>query len=255
MGLLEGKIALVTGGARGLGEALCHRLHREGCRVHVADVNYEGAARVAREVAGEAHLLDVTDYGQCEAVSRDILAHDGRIDLLICNAAIVISGPAEEFDPEDWRRVIDVNLCGYFNSVKALLPCMLEHGGSIVQINSKSGKRGSAKNSAYAAGKFGGIGLTQSLALEYATRGIRVNCVCPGNMLDSPLWVNSLYDQYAQNQGLTREQIRAKYMAQSPMGRGCEYDDVCNVVVFLASDLASYMTGQATNVTGGQEMR
>ena len=95
----------------------------------------------------------------------------------------------------------------------------------------------------------------QSVALEMAEYGVRVNSVCPGNMLDSPLWVNSLFKQYARNQGITEEEVRQKYVNQVPMRRGCSYDDVCNLVVFLASDQSSYMTGQAINVTGGQEMR
>jgi sorbitol-6-phosphate 2-dehydrogenase len=127
--------------------------------------------------------------------------------------------------------------------------------GTIIQINSKSGKKGSYKNSAYAASKFAGIGFTQSLALEMAEYGVRVNAICPGNLLDSPLWVNSLYKQYARNQGITEEQVRQKYIGQVPMKRGCTYDDVANVMVFLASDQSAYMTGQAINVTGGQEMR
>jgi sorbitol-6-phosphate 2-dehydrogenase len=125
----------------------------------------------------------------------------------------------------------------------------------IIEINSKSGKKGSFRNSAYASSKFGGIGLTQSLALELAPHGIRVNAVCPGNLLDSPLWVDSLYEQYAKRWEMTVEEVRRKYEEQVPLGRGCSYDDVCNVVVFLASDESSYMTGQAVNVTGGQEMR
>ena len=127
--------------------------------------------------------------------------------------------------------------------------------GNIIQINSKSGKKGSYKNSAYATSKFGGIGLTQSLALELAEHGIRVNAICPGNLLDSPLWTNSLFKQYARNQGITEEEVRQKYLNQVPLGRSCQYEDIANVMVFLASDEASYMTGQAINVTGGQEMR
>ena len=127
--------------------------------------------------------------------------------------------------------------------------------GVIVQINSKSGKKGSFKNSAYAASKFGGIGLTQSIALELAEFGVRVNAVCPGNLLDSPLWVDSLYTQYAARLGISEDEVRRRYVEQVPMQRGCTSEDVTNVVVFLASDQASYMTGQAINVTGGQEMR
>jgi sorbitol-6-phosphate 2-dehydrogenase len=131
---------------------------------------------------------------------------------------------------------------------------MKEKGGSIIEINSKSGKKGSFRNSAYAASKFGGIGLVQSLALELAPNNLRVNAICPGNLLDSPLWVNSLFKQYAKNQGITEEQVRQKYIDQVPLKRGCRYEDVANVLVFLASDEAVYMTGQAINVTGGQQM-
>jgi sorbitol-6-phosphate 2-dehydrogenase len=145
---------------------------------------------------------------------------------------------------------------GYFNVARAAAPVLIaQRCGAIIQINSKSGKTGSNKNSAYAASKFGGIGLTQSLALELAEHGVRVNSVCPGNLLDGTLWQDSLYQQYAKTQGLTPEQVRQKYVDQVPMRRGCTYEDVSNVVVFLASDLSSYMTGQAINVTGGQEMR
>ncbi len=151
--------------------------------------------------------------------------------------------------------MIEVNLVGYFLCAKHVAPLMKAQGrGAIVQINSKSGKKGSFKNSAYAASKFGGIGFTQSLALELAEFGVRVNSVCPGNLLDSPLWVDSLYAQYAQRLGITEAEVRQRYVDQVPMKRGCTYQDVTNVVVFLASDQAGYMTGQAINVTGGQEM-
>jgi sorbitol-6-phosphate 2-dehydrogenase len=151
---------------------------------------------------------------------------------------------------------MNVNLFGYFLCAKHAARVMkAQRSGVILQVNSKSGKKGSYKNSAYAASKFGGIGLTQSLALELAEYGVRVNAVCPGNLLDSPLWVDSLYGQYAKKWGITEAEVRQKYIDQVPMKRGCTYDDVANVVVFLASDQASYMTGQAINVTGGQEMR
>ncbi|GAG49445.1 unnamed protein product, partial [marine sediment metagenome] len=127
-------------------------------------------------------------------------------------------------------------------------------GGAIVQINSKSGRVGSYRNSAYAASKFGGIGLTQSLALELAPYKIRVNAVCPGNLLDSPLWVESLYAQYAEKWGISEEEVRARYVSQVPAGRGCEYADVTEAVLFLSSDEAGYITGQALNVDGGQVM-
>ncbi|MFB5066703.1 MAG: sorbitol-6-phosphate dehydrogenase [Candidatus Wallacebacter cryptica] len=253
---LAGQVAVVTGGAQGLGEALVERLVKEGAKVVLADLNLEAAEQVAARLDNTVAVqVDVTDYAQCEKMAQVALEKFGRIDVLVANAAIVIAKPTEEFPTEQWRKVIDVNLVGYFNAAKAVIPAMLKQGkGSIVQINSKSGKKGSAKNSAYAASKFGGIGLTQSLALEYAEQNIRVNAICPGNMLDSPLWVNSLYEQYARNQGITPEEVREKYTNMVPMKRGCSYDDVANVMVFLASDESSYMTGQAINVTGGQQM-
>jgi sorbitol-6-phosphate 2-dehydrogenase len=254
---LDGNVVLITGAAQGLGEALAIRLGEEGAKVAVADINLEAAQKVA-SVLNDAIAIqvDVTDEKQTEEMVKKVVERYGRIDTMVCNAAILIAKPIEEFSTQQWKKVIDVNLVGYFNSAKAAVPQMKKQGkGSIVQINSKSGKKGSAKNSAYAASKFGGIGLTQSLALELAPNNIRVNSICPGNLLDSPLWVNSLYEQYARNQGITKEEVRQKYLDQVPLGRGCTYNDVANVMVFLASEQASYMTGQAINVTGGQEMK
>jgi len=261
-GVLQDRIAIVTGGAQGLGEAICHRLAREGAHVIVADVNLEGARRVAAEIMVQtdrralAVQADVTDEAQVEAMVRRAMDEFGRLDIMVANAGILIAEAVDEFPAEKWRAVINVNLFGYFLCAKHAARVMkAQRSGVIIQINSKSGKKGSYKNSAYAASKFGGIGLTQSIALELAEYGVRVNAVCPGNLLDSPLWVDSLYEQYAKKWGISKEAVRQKYIEQVPLGRGCTYDDVTNVVVFLASDQASYMTGQAINVTGGQEMR
>ncbi len=259
-GRLEGKTAIVTGAGQGLGEALAIRLDREGCKVVVADINYEGAQKVAAGLKrAVAVKVDVTDEVQVEAMVHRAVDEFGTLDLLVSNAAILIAKPAVEFPADQWRRMIDINLTGYFLCAKHAAKVMIPNRrGSIIQINSKSGKKGSYKNSAYAAAKFAGIGLTQSLALEMAEYGIRVNAICPGNLLNSPLWTegpNCLFKQYAANQGITEEQVRQKYLSQVPLGRSCEYEDIANVMVFLASDEAGYMTGQAINVTGGQEMR
>ncbi len=253
---ISGRIAVVTGGGQGLGEALALRLDREGCNVVVADINYEAAKAVAQKCKNAiAVKVDVTDYSQCAELAKAAEEAFGGVDILVCNAAILKSGDIESLSSETFRLVVDVNLNGYFNSVKAIAPGMLKRRkGSIIQINSKSGKKGSFKNGAYAASKFGGIGLTQSLALEFAPYNVRVNCICPGNLLNSPLWVNSLFKQYAQNQGITEEEVRMKYLSQVPLGRSCEYEDIENILVYLASDASSYMTGQAINVTGGQQM-
>ena len=253
---LQGKVAVITGASQGLGEALAMRLDKEGCKVAVLDINLEGAQQVASKLKDAIALsLDVTKYDQCEAAAKAVLEKWGKVDILIANAAIVKSGDIYNLTPEAFKLVTDINLNGYFNTVKAFAPSMLERkSGSIIQINSKSGRKGSNKNGAYAASKFGGVGLTQSLAMEFAESGVRVNCICPGNLLNSPLWVNSLFKQYAKNQGITEEQVREKYINQVPMKRSCEYVDIENAMVFLASDYSSYMTGQAINVTGGQQM-
>ncbi len=253
---LKGKKAVITGAAQGLGQALAQRLSAEGAQVVVGDMNLDGAKKTAVMLEnGAAFAVDVTSYESCDKFIKDAVAVlGGGIDILVSNAAILISGAIEEFDSDKWKKVIDVNLCGFFNTAKAAVPYMKEKGGSIIQINSKSGKKGSFRNSAYAASKFGGIGLVQSLALELAPFNLRVNAICPGNLLDSPLWVNSLFKQYAKNQGISEEAVRQKYIDQVPLKRGCTYDDVANLLTFLASDEASYMTGQAVNVTGGQQM-
>jgi sorbitol-6-phosphate 2-dehydrogenase len=256
------QVAVVTGGAQGLGAALAQRLAAEGAHVVVADLNAAGAQATADAVAQAtgrrtlALAVDVTDEAQVAALVDRTVATFGRLDIMVANAGIVLSGPLEEFDLARWRKVVEVNLTGYFLCAKHAARVMkAQRRGVIVQINSKSGKKGSFKNSAYAASKFGGIGLTQSIALELAEFGVRVNAVCPGNLLDSPLWVDSLYAQYAARLGISEDEVRRRYVEQVPMQRGCTYEDVTNVVVFLASDQASYMTGQAINVTGGQEMR
>ncbi len=259
---LQDKTAVVTGGAQGLGAAICHRLGREGAHIVVADLNLQGAERTAAEIeekTGQRALavqVDVTDEDQVRTMVDRCVEEFGRLDILVSNAGVLIAEAVDEFPADKWRLVLDVNLYGYFLCAKHAARVMkAQRSGTIIQINSKSGKKGSYKNSAYAASKFGGIGLTQSLALELAEYGVRVNAVCPGNLLDSPLWVDSLYAQYAKKWSITEEQVRQKYIDQVPLKRGCTYQDVTNMVLFLASDQASYMTGQAINVTGGQEMR
>jgi sorbitol-6-phosphate 2-dehydrogenase len=260
---LENRTAIVTGAAQGLGEAIAQRLAMEGCRfVTVADMNADKAEAVAGRLRDEhgiqaiATRTNVADEAQVDEMVRRTVDAAGRLDILVANAGILKSGDITEISVGDWQAVITVNLMGYFICARAAAKVMIgQKSGAIIQINSKSGKKGSFRNSAYAASKFGGIGLTQSIALDLAPHGVRVNAICPGNLLDGTLWQESLYEQYARNQGLSMDEVRRKYESQVPLGRGCTYDDVCNVVAFLASDESSYMTGQAINVTGGQEMR
>ena len=258
---LQDKVAVVTGGAQGLGEAICRRLANEGAHVVIADINLAGATQTAEAIAADtgrrslAVKADVTDEEQVAAMMDTAIETFGRVDIVVSNAGVLIADAIDEFPAEKWRFVMNVDLFGYFLVAKHAARVMKpQRSGSIIQINSKSGKKGSYKNSAYAAAKFGGIGLTQSIALELAEFNIRANAICPGNLLDSPLWVNSLYAQYAVKWGITEEEVRQKYIDQVPMKRGCTYEDIGNMVVFLASDQSSYMTGQALNVTGGQQM-
>jgi sorbitol-6-phosphate 2-dehydrogenase len=255
---LKDKVALITGAGQGLGEAIATRLASEGCHVALVDLNAEKAATAAAKISPDAigFYANVTDATSCTQMVETVVAKFGKLDILIANAGILRAADITEMTPEDFRLVLDVNLTGYFLSAQAAARQMVtQKSGVIVQINSKSGKKGSFRNSAYAASKFGGIGLTQSIALDLAPHGVRVNAVCPGNLLDGTLWQDSLFDQYGKTQGLTKEEVRAKYESQVPLGRSATYDDICNVVTFLCSEDASYMTGQAINVTGGQEMR
>jgi sorbitol-6-phosphate 2-dehydrogenase len=265
---LEQKVAVVTGGAQGLGEAVSRRLAREGCGVLIADVNEVGAVAAAAAIAQETGRrvtgmkVDVTQEADVRAMFDRAVRDFGRVDVVVANAAILIAEPIADADAEKWRAVMNVNLFGYFLTTKHACRVMKpQRSGSIININSKSGKKGSAANSAYAASKFGGIGHTQSVALEMAPFNIRCNAVCPGNLLDSPLWTDpqkGLFVQYLRAGKVpgaaSIDDVRQAYINQVPMKRGCTYEDVCNAVVFLASDLSSYITGVALSVTGGQEM-
>jgi sorbitol-6-phosphate 2-dehydrogenase len=265
---LKNKSAIVTGGAQGLGQAISERLAREGCQVLIADVNEAGVNATAAALAKETGRrvlgmkVDVTQEADVKALFDCAVREFGHVDIVVANAAILIAEPIADADAEKWRAVMNVNLFGYFLVTKYACRVMKEQrSGAIININSKSGKKGSSANSAYAASKFGSVGHTQSVALEMAPFNIRCNAVCPGNLLDSPLWTHpekGLFVQYLRagkvSGAKTVEDVRRAYVNQVPMKRGCSYEDVCNAVVFLASDQSSYITGVSLSVTGGQEM-
>jgi NAD(P)-dependent dehydrogenase (short-subunit alcohol dehydrogenase family)/threonine dehydrogenase-like Zn-dependent dehydrogenase len=258
---LTGKVAMITGAAQGLGEALAERMAAAGAHLIIIDVNEAGAQATAARLAEQHDIkaigigADITDEDQVAAAFTRAAEDFCKLDILVSNAGILASGDITSFDVAKWRKVIDVNLVGYMILAKYAAKVMIaQQSGIIVQINSKSGKVGSYKNSAYAASKFGGIGLTQSLALELAEQGIRVNAVCPGNLLDSPLWKDKLFKEYAANRGMTEQEVYDFYVNKVPMKRGCTYDDVADVLMFLVSPASGYMTGQAINVDGGQTM-
>jgi sorbitol-6-phosphate 2-dehydrogenase len=269
MSMLTDKKAVITGAAQGLGAALAERLAKEGCDVALFDLKEEAVRKTAEAVAAAtgkktiAVAGDITKEADVERLFAEAQRAFGRVDVVVANAAILIAEPITDADAEKWRAVMNVNLFGQFLTFKHACRIMkAQKAGSIIQINSKSGKKGSAANSAYAASKFGGIGLVQSIALEMAPHGVRVNAVCPGNLLESPLWTDperGLFVQYFKAGKVpgakTLDDVREFYVNQVPLRRGCTYEDIGNVVAFLGSSQSSYMTGQAINVTGGQEMR
>jgi sorbitol-6-phosphate 2-dehydrogenase len=264
---LEGKVAVVTGGAQGLGRAISECLVKEGCKLVVADINEAGVKEAAAELSALGGKVlgiktDVTKEAEVEALFAAAVKEFGRLDVVVSNAAILIAEPIAEADAAKWHAVMEVNLFGYFLVTKHACRIMkAQKSGAIVNINSKSGKKGSSANSAYAASKFGCIGHTQSVALEMAPYNVRCNAICPGNLLDSPLWTDpsrGLFLQYLHAGKVpgakTVEDVRKDYVDKVPMKRGCSYEDICNAVVFFASEQSSYITGVALSVTGGQEM-
>jgi len=257
---LEGKVALVTGASRGLGKFLAGRLAEEGCHLVICSRDLPEIEQAKREIHSQtgARILavaaDITSEQDMTGMVAAAVAEFSSIDLLVCNAGLTGSARSiHDFDLADWKRIVEVNLFGYFLCVREVSRVMIRHGGgTIVQINSRSGKRGTAKNSAYAASKGAGIVLTQSLSAELAEHGIRVNSICVGSLFESDLWQQFLFRDYAKRYGLTEEGVKEKYLQAIPLKRGCDYQDVADLAVFLLSDRSSYMTGQAVNLTGGE---
>jgi NAD(P)-dependent dehydrogenase (short-subunit alcohol dehydrogenase family) len=272
-GRFGGRIALVTGAAQGFGLEIARGLVAEGGHVVLADVNASLATERARELEAAhgpgrawAVALDVTDEASVQAGVRAAAGRYGGIDLLVSNAGVLRAGSVTGQSLADFDLVTQVNYRGYFLAVRAVAPLMARQHAArpdvladIVEINSKSGLQGSKRNFAYAGSKFGGVGLTQSFALELIEDGIKVNAVCPGNYLDGPLWsdpTNGLFVQYLREGKVpgatTVEDVRRAYEAKVPMGRGCTPTDVLEAILYLVAQ--QYETGQALPVTGGQVM-
>lgn len=272
-GRLGGKIAIVTGSAQGFGKGIARALAAEGAHVAVADLNYEGAALCAKELNTElgfgsaiAVKADVSsEQSVKDMINAAVLAYGG-LDIMVSNAGILFAGGLPEMSLEKFELVTKVNYTGYFLCAKyASVPMKIqrrynqEYTADIIEINSKSGLEGSNKNFAYAGGKFGGIGLTQSFALELVEHGIKVNAICPGNMLDGPLWsdpVRGLFKQYLDAGKVpgakTVADVRRFYEEKVPMKRGCTPEDVALAIFYAVEQ--QYETGQAIPVTGGQIM-
>jgi NAD(P)-dependent dehydrogenase (short-subunit alcohol dehydrogenase family) len=244
VGLLEGHRAIVTGGGSGIGRATCRRMAGEGARVAVIDIDRASAELVAEEIDGVAYAADVTDFDALESAVRDAADRLGGLTALFNNAGASFISHVHEWPPEEWHRIVTLNLTGVFHGMKAAVPLMLDGGGgSIVSTASISATRPSAGEAPYSAAKAGVVAMTANAALEYAP-SIRVNAVSPGMIrtgMTEPLLGGF-------------EGIEDELAARTPLARVGVPDDIAHVVVFLCSDLARYVTGQNLVVDGGMTL-
>ncbi|MBO5078972.1 MAG: SDR family oxidoreductase [Oscillospiraceae bacterium] len=265
---LANKVAVVTGGAQGFGKGIAEAMAAEGAYLVIADMNLEGAKATAAQfgIQGLAVGANVSDEDSVKAMLDQVVLYYGGVDIFVSNAGVVRAGGLDEMTKQNFEFVTAVNYTGYFLCAKYASNVMrLQHEYApgymmdIIEINSKSGLLGSKKNFAYAGSKFGGIGLTQSFAMELAEYNIKVNAICPGNYLNGPLWSDperGLFVQYL-NAGKvpgakTVDDVRRFYESKVPLNRGCEPEDVARAIFYIVEQ--TYETGQAIPVTGGQEM-
>lgn len=272
-GRAAGKVAVVTGAAQGFGLEIARDLAAEGACVVLGDIDGEGTVTAADQISKELGpgralglTMDVTCGGSVADAVAAVVDTYGGLDLLVSNAGVLMAGSVKSQPAGDFELVTSVNYKGYFLCVQKASPVMAvqhlaraDYWSDIIQINSKSGLAGSNRNAAYAGSKFGGIGLTQSFALELMADGVKVNSICPGNFFDGPLWSDGetgLFVQYLRTGKVpgakTIGDVRRAYEAKVPMGRGCTTADVMKAVYYLMEQ--QYETGQAVPVTGGQVM-
>jgi NAD(P)-dependent dehydrogenase (short-subunit alcohol dehydrogenase family) len=271
---IPGRIVIVTGGAQGFGAGIATELFEEGANIVVADLNEEVGKEMIAKLNGKGYSnkalfvkTDVSNPDSVENLIKETTLHFGGLDVMISNAGILRAGGLDEMDPKTFDLMTKVNYAGYFYCAKYSSKVMKiqsqysdgSHFMDILQINSKSGLKGSNRNFAYAGGKFGGIGLTQSFALELMPDRIKVNSICPGNFFDGPLWSNpenGLFVQYLKAGKVpgakTIEDVKQLYENQVPAKRGCRVIDVVRAILYAIEQ--EYETGQAIPVTGGQEM-
>jgi sorbitol-6-phosphate 2-dehydrogenase len=253
--LLKDKIAIVTGAASGIGKAIAENYAREGAKVAIADINLEAATKVAKSISKDARgvKVDIADAQSVRLMVGTVESVLGPIDILINNAGVSYITPFLECTETIWDKTIAINLKGTFNCCQAVIEKMLPRkNGVILNMSSQSGKAGNSHYAAYCASKFGIIGLTQSLAIEFAQENIRVNAICPGVVL-TPLWDQMMAD-YAKKRNMKSEEVKPYFESRIPLGRLCSEQDVADLAVFLASEKASYITGQSINVSGGSIM-
>jgi len=249
---LADRVAIVTGGAAGIGAAIARTFCSEGARVAVADRDADSATRTAAEIGANAVAMavDVTKEDELRRVVEDTLARFGRIDIVVNNAGIMRKAYVKDMTEALWDAVVDVNLKATFLASKAVLPAMIERrAGRIINIASIAGKVGEPTASAYSAAKWGVIGFTRSLALEVAQHEILVNAICPGPIataLGEQGWREG-----AQVEGVDLERIMARVGSRSPLKRLGTVEQVARMALFIASDDCDFTTGSAFNVDGG----
>ena len=272
-GRVEGKTIVVTGAAQGFGEGIARELVKEGANIVVADLNEavgQATADSFNEIARNNKAIfvktNVADLDSLQKLMKETVCHFGALDVFVSNAGVLRAGGLEAMTAENFEFVTSINYKAYFFCAKVASHIMKiqtrmdpEYYADIVQVNSKSGLRGSKANFAYAGGKFGGIGLTQSFALELAPFRIKVNSICPGNFYDGPLWSNpdnGLFVQYLAAGKVpgakTVEDVKEYYLSQVPMRKGCNPADVTKAILYAIDQTGE--TGQAIPVTGGQVM-
>lgn len=272
-GRVQDKIAIVTGGAQGFGGGIAEVLYAQGANIVVADLNEEVGRKMVEKLNSKKQTnqaffvkANVVSPESVEEMVAATVKQFGGLDVIISNAGILRAGGLDEMTPEIFSLMTDVNYKGYFLCAKYASAVMKiqsqfkdDYFADIIQINSKSGLKGSNRNFAYAGGKFGGIGLTQSFAMELMPHKIKVNSICPGNFFEGPLWSDpekGLFVQYLKAGKVPGaedvEDVKAFYEKQVPAGRGCRVIDVVRAIFYVMEQ--EYETGQAVPVTGGQNM-
>lgn len=248
MKLLEGKTAVITGAARGIGKAIALRYAEEGANIAFTDLAIDDNAKATEaEIAKfgvkvKGYASNAANFEETHKVVDEILKDFGRIDILVNNAGITRDGLMMRMSEQQWDMVININLKSAFNFIHAITPIMMKQkGGSIINMSSVVGLSGNAGQTNYSASKAGMIGLAKSIAKEVGSRGIRANCICPGFII-------------TEMTGVLSDEVKQKWAEQIPLRRGGTPEDVANVAVFLGSDLSSYVSGQAIPVCGGMNM-